>query len=141
MDPLMAEKCLRNIANLVRPGGYIFITGVDLNVRAKVADELGWHPVQELLEEIHEGDPSMQTFWPWHYGGLEPLNKKRRDWKRRYAAAFEVLPGDNRAGDGVNLDISPKVVATGEYAGVLRFPIKPKPRRLCERSETKSSPS
>jgi chemotaxis methyl-accepting protein methylase/mannose-6-phosphate isomerase-like protein (cupin superfamily) len=104
MYPLMAEKSLRNIANLVRPGGYIFVSGVDLSVRTKVAAELGWRPVQELLEEIHEGDPSMRTFWPWHYGGLEPLNKKRRDWKLRYAAAFQARPCE-KASDWVNFDI------------------------------------
>jgi len=114
MPPLMAESCLRNIARLVRPYGYLFVSGIDLDVRTKVADVLGWHPVQELLEEIHEGDLCMKTFWPWHYAGLEPLNKKRRDWKRRYAAAFQLLPCDKKTSDWVNLDISPKVTATTE---------------------------
>jgi hypothetical protein len=101
MHALMAERCLRNIARLVRPHGYLFVSGIDLDVRAKVADDLGWHPVQELLEEIHEGDPWMKTFWPWHYAGLEPLNEKRGDWKRRYAAAFQLVPRDEKAGDSV----------------------------------------
>ncbi len=121
MPPLMAESCLRNIARSARPGGYLFVSGVDLDVRTKVADELGWHPLQELLEEIHGGDPCMKTFWPWHYAGLESLNKKRRDWKLRYAAAFQVPPCDKKAtSDAVNLDSSPKVAATRESAGVLR---------------------
>jgi mannose-6-phosphate isomerase-like protein (cupin superfamily)/SAM-dependent methyltransferase len=121
MPPLLAERCLRNIARLVRPGGYLFVSGVDLNVRTKVADDLGWRPLQELLEEIHEGDPCMKSFWPWHYGGLEPLNRTRKDWMLRYAAAFQVLPSDKKAsGDSVNLDISPKVAATTESTGVLR---------------------
>jgi SAM-dependent methyltransferase len=90
MHPSMAERCLRNIAHLVRPHGYLFASGIDLDVRTKVADDLGWHPLQELLEESHEGDPSTRTLWPWHYAGLEPLNKKRGDWKRRYAAAFQL---------------------------------------------------
>ena len=97
MHPLMAERCLRNLAHLVRPGGYLFVSGIDLDIRTKVADDLGWHPLQELLEEIHEGDPSMRTLWPWHYAGLEPLNKKREDWKRRYAAAFQLSPCGGRA--------------------------------------------
>jgi len=120
MPPSMAESGLRNIARLVRPGGYLFVSGIDLDVRTKVADDLGWRPLQDLLEEIHEGDPCMKAHWPWHYAGLEPLNKKRRDWKRRYAAAFQVLPCDKKAtSDAVNLDISPKVAATRESAGVL----------------------
>jgi SAM-dependent methyltransferase len=97
MYPSMAEKCLRNISRLVYPGGYLFASGVDLDVRAKVATELGWKPVEELLEQIHDGDPRMKTFWPWHYGGLEPLNKKKQDWKSRYAAAFQLVSFDKPA--------------------------------------------
>jgi len=118
MPPLTAESCLRNIARLVSPGGYLFVSGIDLDVRTKVADDLGWHPLQELLEEIHEGDLCMKTFWPWHYAGLEPLNKKRRDWKRRYAAAFQLPPCDKNADDSFNLGASPKIAATAESAEV-----------------------
>ena len=90
MDASEAERCLRNIARLVTPGGYLFVSGVDLDIRTKVASEQGWTPVQELLEEIHEGDPWLRTYWPFQYAGLEPLNKKRQDWKVRYAAAFQL---------------------------------------------------
>jgi len=90
MVPAEAERCLRNIARLVRPSGHIFVSGIDLDVRTKVARDLEWHPVPELLEEIHDGDPVLRTHWPWHYGGLEPLDKRRRDWTIRYAAAFQV---------------------------------------------------
>jgi SAM-dependent methyltransferase len=92
MDPAAAEKCLRNIARLVSPHGYLFVSGIDLDIRTKVAHDLGWKPLQELLEEIHEGDPIMKQFWPCHYGGLEPLNKRRQDWRLRYAAAFQFVP-------------------------------------------------
>jgi len=90
MNEPSAEACLRNIARLVAPQGYLIVCGVDLDVRTKVSDDLGWSPVQELLEEIHDGDPCIRGFWPWQYGGLEPLDKRRRDWRRRYAAAFQV---------------------------------------------------
>ncbi len=93
MIPSEAERCLRNITRLLSPYGYLFASGIDLDVRTKVARDLGWTPVQELLEEIHDGDPCLRTHWPWHYGGLEPLNKRRRDWRIRYAAAFQVVPG------------------------------------------------
>jgi SAM-dependent methyltransferase len=91
MDASMAEKCLRNIARLVRPHGYLFVSGIDLDIRTKVAEDLGWNPMQELSEEIHEGDPCMRNIWPCHYGALEPLNKRRRDWRLRYASAFQLI--------------------------------------------------
>jgi SAM-dependent methyltransferase len=83
-----AEKCLRNLARLVKPGGYLFISGVDLDVRSKVARELGWTPVTELIREIHEGDPSLRNDWPLRYWGLEPFDESRPDWKIRYSSVF-----------------------------------------------------
>jgi SAM-dependent methyltransferase len=91
MDPPMAERCLRNIGRLMKPEGYLFVSGIDLDVRKKVADDLGWYPVEELLEDIHEGDRDLTSLWPLNYAGLEPLNKSRRDWKRRYAAVFQLV--------------------------------------------------
>jgi len=91
MDDFEAERCLRNIARLVTPGGYLFVSGIDLDVRTKVARDLGWRPVEELLEEIHEGDGGLRPYWPCHYAGLEPLDKKRKDWRLRYAASFQLV--------------------------------------------------
>ena len=85
-----AEKCLRNVARLVSPGEHLFVSGVDLDVRTKVALDLGWEPVTELLREIHNGDPSVRADWPWHWWGLEPLDERRHDWRTRYAASFRT---------------------------------------------------
>jgi chemotaxis methyl-accepting protein methylase len=89
MNTEEAETCLRNLGRLVKPGGYLFVSGVDLGVRSKVAEELGWTPVTELINEIHEGDPSLRRDWPWEYWGLEPFDQSRSDWKMRYAAVFQ----------------------------------------------------
>jgi SAM-dependent methyltransferase len=91
-----AEKCLANITQLVNSGGYLFVSGVDLEVRTKVALELGWEPVAELMAEIHNGDPSIRADWPWQWWALEPLNQKRRDWRTRYAASFRILSSERQ---------------------------------------------
>lgn len=90
MDARSAERCLRTFAQLARPGRYLFVSGVDLEVRTKVAIDLGWEPVPELIAEIHDGDPLVRADWPWHWWGLEPLDRKRDDWETRYASAFRV---------------------------------------------------
>jgi len=90
MSPRDAERCLRKIVRLVSPGGYLIVSGVDLDVRARVAADLGWQPVTDLLEDIHDGDAAVRRDWPAQYWGLEPLNKRRRDWRVRYATAFRV---------------------------------------------------
>ena len=91
MAPADAERCLANIAQLVSPRGYLFVSGVDLDVRTKVAVDLGWEPVPELIAEIHNGDPCMRADWPWQWWGLEPMNRRSHDWQIRYAAAFRIV--------------------------------------------------
>jgi SAM-dependent methyltransferase len=90
MTPPEATRCLRTIARLVRPGGHLFVAGVDLDVRTTVALDLGWRPVREAMEAIHEGDPAVRRDWPLEYWGLEPLDRGRRDWSIRYASAFRL---------------------------------------------------
>jgi SAM-dependent methyltransferase len=90
MEPAEAEACLRNLAGLVNAGGYLVVSGVDLDVRAKIATDLGWTPVRDSLEEIHDGDPVLRWGWPWGYWGLEPLDKSRPDWIVRYASVFQL---------------------------------------------------
>lgn len=90
LPPGTAQLCLRNLAGLVRPGGHLFVSGVDLDVRTKVALELGWEPVPELRAEIHDGDPLVRSDWPWRWWGVEPLNRHRSDWETRYSAAFRT---------------------------------------------------
>ena len=48
------------------------------------------HIPQEEIENIHNGDLSIRMGWPWHYWGLEPVDKKRPDWKIRYASVFQL---------------------------------------------------
>jgi chemotaxis methyl-accepting protein methylase len=90
MRPAAAERCLRNIAPLVKPGGYLFVSGIDLDVRTRVAREMGWRPVTDLIREVHEGDPSLLSGWPLEYWGLEPFCDRRPDWQIRYAAVFQI---------------------------------------------------
>jgi SAM-dependent methyltransferase len=85
-----AERCLRNLARLARSGGYLCITGVDLDVRTRVACDLRWEAIAEMREEIHEGDSFVRADWPWRWWGLEPLNRDRPDWETRYTAVFRT---------------------------------------------------
>jgi len=107
MDPLEAERCLRNIARLVHPGGYLIVSGIDLDVRSKIARDQGWKPIPDLLEEIHDGDRSLRDDWPWKYWGLEPFNKRLHDTNLRYASVFQV--GDSTG----NLMMEPSCAGAG----------------------------
>jgi 2-polyprenyl-3-methyl-5-hydroxy-6-metoxy-1,4-benzoquinol methylase len=91
MEPAAAERILRNICRVVKPGGYLFVSGVDLDVRMRVAADMNWEPVTELMEEIHDGDSSIRDGWPFDYWAKEPINGMRRDAMIRYASAFKII--------------------------------------------------
>jgi chemotaxis methyl-accepting protein methylase len=90
MAPATANRCLCNVARLVKPGGYLFVSGIDLDVRTKVARRMGWKPVTDLIRDVHEGDSSLRRGWPLEYWGLEPFCDTRSDWKIRYASVFQI---------------------------------------------------
>lgn len=90
MMPPEAEKCLRNVGRFVKPGGYLFVSGLDLEVKTKVALEGAWTPITDSIREIHEGDDSLCDSWPLSYWGLEPLDQERPDWLHRYACVFQI---------------------------------------------------
>lgn len=89
MQPAVAETALRNIATLVAPHGYLVCSGVDVDVRTKVMRSLGWTPITERIEELHDGDHTLRDGFPWEYWALEPLDKSRPDWQLRYATVFQ----------------------------------------------------
>lgn len=90
MRPPAAERCLRSIAGLVKRGGYLFVSGVDAEVKAKVAQEMDWNPVTEMMREVQEADISLTKAWPLDYWGVEPFCDDLPDWKLRCASVFQI---------------------------------------------------
>src|SRR5262249_13134916 len=90
MEPATAERILRNVSRVVKPGGYLFVSGVDLDVRTRVAIDMKWTPVTELMDKIHDGDPSIRDGWPFDYWAKEPMDVRRHDARFRYASAFQI---------------------------------------------------
>jgi len=91
MSTTEADRCLRAAALLVRPGGYLFVSGVDLDLKSRIAQESGWQPVTNHIEDIHAGDETMLMDWPLERWGLEPLDRQRNDWTLRYCSVFKIL--------------------------------------------------
>lgn len=90
MEPFAAGRMLRNVSRVVKPGGYLFVSGVDLDVRTRVAMDMKWKPIKELMQDIHDGDPSIRDGWPFDYWAKEPLDAGREDAAVRYASAFRI---------------------------------------------------
>lgn len=90
MDDDLAEACLRNAVRLAKDGGILVVDGVDLDLRARVAEALGLEPVTTRMEEIHFGDAT-KLDWPWTRWSVEPLDMMRPDRDFRYATIFRVM--------------------------------------------------
>ncbi len=93
MSDRQAENCLRTIVGLLASGGYLFVWGIDLEVRTRVVQALGLIPVTVKLEEIYSADQRAIEVWPLKYWGIEPMDKRLADWPVRYATIFKA-PGD-----------------------------------------------
>jgi chemotaxis methyl-accepting protein methylase len=92
MKQRQAAACLRNMIQLVKPGGLFVCRGVDLDVRQRAVREFRLEPIATRLEEIHNSEAALDAphGWPFSYWGLEPLDKTRPDWVSRYAAVYRV---------------------------------------------------
>lgn len=87
MEDGLAEKCLRNIVRIVKPGGYLVLDGVDLDLKGRLVPLLDLEPVTTRMEEIHHDDPT-KAGWPWIRWSHEPVDWQRSDRDFRYSTIF-----------------------------------------------------
>jgi chemotaxis protein methyltransferase CheR len=87
MPPGRAVACLKNLARLVAPNGYLVVSGADLDVRSRILGELGFVPVTARCEEIHAAE-DVHAAWPLRFWGVEPMDRTRQDWSARYTTVF-----------------------------------------------------
>jgi chemotaxis methyl-accepting protein methylase len=89
LDRATCRRALENLRTLVRPGGALFVDGVDLDLRHAFVRRHGLEPLDYEIEAIHdEARWARAVGWPYHYWGLEPFMTVSRDWRARYATAF-----------------------------------------------------
>ncbi|HVO63568.1 MAG TPA: CheR family methyltransferase [Terriglobales bacterium] len=121
MKPGDARRCIHNAARLVRPGGHLFVSGIDLDVRMRVARELGWQPIKDLMRDVHEGDPSLREGWPLKYWALEPFDSDRPDQEIRYASVFRLggthAPLASVSGAGIANSVAVPGLAVQRHSG------------------------
>lgn len=87
MDDHDAERSLRNVAALVRPGGLLVVDGVDLDLKVRVLSSIGATPQLDRLEAIYHADPTKRG-WPWIRWAHEPIDRTRPDWELRYSTLY-----------------------------------------------------
>ncbi|OCP15068.1 CheR family methyltransferase [Ensifer sp. LC163] len=92
MDDPLAEVCLRNVMNLVEPGGYLVVDGIDLDLKTRVLATSDFKPVLLGQEELWSADGSKDG-WPWVRWGREPLDRTEPTWELRYSIIFQRTQG------------------------------------------------
>ncbi|UTA55607.1 hypothetical protein L3D22_07340 [Lysobacter soli] len=90
-----ATACLQGLMKLVKPGRYLVVEGIDLDVKSRVLGPAGWHPVIKDLEPVYFAD-YWKRGWPWIRWGHEPIDRQRADWRVRYSTIYQA-PGDPAA--------------------------------------------
>lgn len=88
MDDPLAEVCLRNVMNLVEPGGYLVVDGIDLDLKTRVLATSDFKPVLLRQEDVWTADGSKDG-WPWVRWGREPLDWTEPCWELRYSIIFQ----------------------------------------------------
>lgn len=84
-----ATACLQGLMQLVKPGRYLVVEGIDLDVKSRVLGPAGWRPVTEDLERVYFAD-YWKRGWPWIRWGHEPIDRRRMDWQVRYSTIFQA---------------------------------------------------
>jgi len=84
----VAKRAFDNLVTVLRPGGALFVNGMDTDMRAKLSKEHGLEPVTQRIEEIHEdARVDRGAHWANSYWGREPL-KRSGDWVRKYCTIY-----------------------------------------------------
>jgi chemotaxis protein methyltransferase CheR len=85
----IATRAFGNLTELVRPGGALFVNGMDTDMRVKLTKRFQLEPIVHAIEAIHEdARVDRGANWSSSYWGREPFSKRSRDWVRKYCTIY-----------------------------------------------------
>jgi hypothetical protein len=91
MKPKLAEKCLRNVLNILKSPSVLVCAGMDLDLKGVIVQS-GLRPVADSIQEIHESWCSHRAHYRndpgKYYFELEDMDTTRKDWLSRYSSIF-----------------------------------------------------
>jgi len=88
MLPEAAARALSALVGAARPGGALFLGGMDPTARVAALTAHRLRPVTWQLEAIHDADAMRRSAWPWYYWALEPINPHHPEHALRYSTIF-----------------------------------------------------
>lgn len=90
MDDATAAEAFARVVGAVKPGGALFVGGMNLNSKAALVRRHGLIPVDWEIEAIHDNDEMRRSAWPWGYWTLEPIDRSQTDFTTRYSTIFRT---------------------------------------------------
>ena len=90
MNDEAASEAFSRIVAAVKPGGAIFVGGMDLDTKVGLIKHHELIPVDWEIEAIHDSDEMRRSTWPWGYWTLEPIDRSRPDFTARYSTIFRT---------------------------------------------------
>ncbi len=94
MNKQDATEAFARIVAAAKPGGAIFVGGMDLDTKVELIKSHHLTPVDWEIETIHDSDEMRRSAWPWGYWTLEPLDRSRSDFTARYSTIFRTCSGE-----------------------------------------------
>lgn len=93
LPPQAARDAFGRVARLVKPGGALFIDGMELEMRVELTARAGFTPLDYRVKEIYQHSRLHipMTWWRYYYGN-EPYSVFAKDRLRRYATIFFAPP-------------------------------------------------
>jgi len=88
MNKASAETALAALTAAARPGGALFLGGMDLETKTSLLAPHKLLPLDWNIARIHEAEDMRRSAWPWEYWSLEPISPRRRDYLTRYSTIF-----------------------------------------------------
>jgi SAM-dependent methyltransferase len=81
-------EAFAHLVAAARPGGALFVSGMNLDRRPGLVRAHRLSPVDWSLSAIHDADDMRRSAWPWHYWSLEPIDRTAKPFLERYATIF-----------------------------------------------------
>lgn len=89
LPPDMARKAFANVLRLLKPGAFLFIEGMELDMRSELTKAADLVPLDYRVKEIYEySRRHIPTFWWRHYFGNEPYSRLSSNRIARYSTIF-----------------------------------------------------
>ena len=88
MNDASAKSALASLVAAARPGGVLFLGGMDLETKTNLLAPHQLVPLDWNIVEIHEDDNMRRLAWPWNYWSLEPIHPHDRNYLTRYSTIF-----------------------------------------------------